>query len=99
MLWRDGDRPERRTVNRINRCRAVGDMGNDVTVERCHQRHQHGAIGSQRVDDVGFLILPEGAPVHAADGEKVTRPFGPYLTCSGSHPVVESKPGCYESVT
>jgi hypothetical protein len=62
-------------------------VSDDFTAERCNQRHQHGAIGSQRIDDVGFLILAEGTSMHFADRQEITWLFGPYLTGNSAHAV------------
>ena len=53
----------------------VHDVTNDPTLLDGNKGQQRSAIGSQRIDDVAFLVLAERTMIHVVNARDVSRFF------------------------
>jgi hypothetical protein len=68
----DRHRAERYALDAANSRWAVHDVTHNPTLLGRHKRQQRTAIGSQRVNDVAFLVLAERTMIHLANGLNVS---------------------------
>lgn len=56
------------------------DVADNLIIHRRNQREQAGPAGPQRVDEVRFLVLLKGQPVHITNRCNVTWPLVSYFS-------------------